>query len=198
MVKDMEAWLAAVLGITKSWTWLSDWTTTAKVGLLMTSKRTYVETRLLGLLLPVPPSPWQTTIDPHLCRRPSNTHRQAQSPVGSLLLSPGSCWAQDCFLCPPRLSFPSPMDALWSNPAGLPGQIPCGFPVPWLDLQAWKPNLRPRTFTIVQELLWYYCCPVCELLAGIEFDFIVIVPLWLSCCGFSLVLGFRVSFFSGF
>ena len=27
-VKDREAWHAAVLGVTKSWTWLSDWTTT--------------------------------------------------------------------------------------------------------------------------------------------------------------------------
>ena len=27
MVKDSEAWCAAVRGITKSWTWLSDWTT---------------------------------------------------------------------------------------------------------------------------------------------------------------------------
>ena len=28
MVKDREAWHAAVYGITKSWTWLNDWTTT--------------------------------------------------------------------------------------------------------------------------------------------------------------------------
>ena len=31
MVKDREAWHAAVLGIAKSWTQLSDWTTTAKL-----------------------------------------------------------------------------------------------------------------------------------------------------------------------
>ena len=29
MVKDREDWSAAVHGITKSWTWLRDWTTTA-------------------------------------------------------------------------------------------------------------------------------------------------------------------------
>ena len=28
MVKDREAWRAAVHGVTKSWAWLSDWTTT--------------------------------------------------------------------------------------------------------------------------------------------------------------------------
>ena len=28
IVKDREAWRAAVHGVTKSWTWLSDWTTT--------------------------------------------------------------------------------------------------------------------------------------------------------------------------
>ena len=28
MVKDREAWHAAVYGVSKSWTWLSDWTTT--------------------------------------------------------------------------------------------------------------------------------------------------------------------------
>ena len=29
MVKDREAWRAAVHGVTKSWTWLGDWTTTS-------------------------------------------------------------------------------------------------------------------------------------------------------------------------
>ena len=29
MVKDKEAWRDAVYGVTKSWTWLSDWTITS-------------------------------------------------------------------------------------------------------------------------------------------------------------------------
>ena len=31
IVKDREAWYAAVRGVAKSWTWLSDWTTTCKL-----------------------------------------------------------------------------------------------------------------------------------------------------------------------
>ena len=31
MVKDREAWCAAVHGVTKNWTWISDWTTTTNV-----------------------------------------------------------------------------------------------------------------------------------------------------------------------
>ena len=42
---------------------------------MVTSKKTYTNTHLLGLRLPVPLSTGQTTADPHLLRRPSN--RQA-------------------------------------------------------------------------------------------------------------------------
>ena len=35
MVKDREAWHAAVYGIAKSWTWLSDWTTKSQPNLLL-------------------------------------------------------------------------------------------------------------------------------------------------------------------
>ena len=46
------------------------------VRLLAASKRTDTNTRLSGLLLPLPLSPQQATADQHLSRRPSNTHRQ--------------------------------------------------------------------------------------------------------------------------
>ena len=37
MVMDREAWCAAVRGITKNWTWLSDWTTTSDLGYVIKS-----------------------------------------------------------------------------------------------------------------------------------------------------------------
>ena len=66
------------------------------------------------------------------------------------------------YLCPLRVSVsPSSMEILQSNPTGLQGQIPWGFPVPLLDPQAGKPDVGVRIFTIGGELLWYYCSPVC-------------------------------------
>ena len=38
MVKDREAWCAAACGVTKSWTWLSDWTTTITESLCCTAE----------------------------------------------------------------------------------------------------------------------------------------------------------------
>ena len=64
------------------------------VGLLMTSKRTYAETYLQGLLLPVPLSPWWSTANACLCRRPSDTYTQ----VWLSLFSPRS-WCTQNFVC---------------------------------------------------------------------------------------------------
>ena len=94
---------------------------------------------LPGWLLLVPLSPRKATADPHLCRRPSNTHRQVWLSLlcESLLLSHGS-W------CPQGV-----------------------------------------------------VCALQESLAGMGFDFNVIVPLFSSHRGFSFVLGCGVSFFLG-
>ena len=64
------------------------------------------------------------------------------------------------------------------SPAGLYSQILWGFPVPLLDTQAGEPDVGPRTFTIVQELLWYYCSPDCASLTQQVWAlvFIMIVP----------------------
>ena len=43
------------------------------VGLMVTSKRVHAKGHFPGLLLPVPPSRWRATSDPHLHRRLSST-----------------------------------------------------------------------------------------------------------------------------
>ena len=52
MVKDKEAWHAAVHGVTKSWTWLSDWVTKAKQPPYYKSTAFWLETSATFLLLP--------------------------------------------------------------------------------------------------------------------------------------------------
>ena len=51
-----------------------------------------------------------------------------------------------------------------------------GFPVPLPDPQAGKPDVGPRTFTTVEELLWYYGCPDHYLAEGSFSD------IWGSLC----------------
>ena len=97
------------------------------------------------------PTPLQETL----------THSQiglAQCSVGSLFLSRGSWCAQVLFV-PYKSGVSislSPLKVLQSNPAGLQSQIPWGFSVPLPDPQAQEPDVGPRIFTKVQELLWYY------------------------------------------
>ena len=51
-----------------------------------------------------------------------------------------------------------------------------GFPVPLPDPQAAKPDVGPRTFTKVEELLWYYRSPDCGSPAQQVWD---LIWLWL-------------------
>ena len=110
---------------------------------------------------------------PHPCDEPLLTHASTRDPptlAGSF--ASASCGVTAPFLwvlvharfclCHPRLESvsPSPVEVLKSNPAGLPGQIPWGFPVPLSDPQAGEPDVGFRTFTTVGELLFYYCSPV--------------------------------------
>ena len=47
MVRDREAWCAAVHGVTKSWTWIGDWTTTINQHSVFTFKQQAVVGKLL-------------------------------------------------------------------------------------------------------------------------------------------------------
>ena len=79
----------------------------------------------------------------------------AQCPVGSMLLS----WCAQVLFVPYKSGVSvslSPLKVLQSNPTGLQSQIPWGFPVPLPDPQAQEPDVGPRIFTKVQELLWHY------------------------------------------
>ena len=136
------------------------------VPLTVASKRAHISWYFLELLLPVPLSLRWTTATPHLCRRPSNTIGRLGSVScgvthSSFPLRP----AVPKILCVPSKSgvsvSPSSMEVQQSNPTGLQSQIPWGFLVALLDLQAENPDVGLRTFTVVGELVWFNCSPVC-------------------------------------
>ena len=64
-------------------------------------------------------------------------------------------------LCPPSVSFPSPVEVLLSNPTGLQSQIPRGFSVRLPDPQVGKSVVGPWTFLTVQDFLWCNSSAVC-------------------------------------
>ena len=118
--------------------------------------------QLPGLLYSVPLTPWQATVDPRLCQRLLDPHRQVwlsllwvAAPFSQVLVHTRFC------LCPPRVCFPSPVEVLESNLSGLQSQVPWGFSVFLPDAQVGKSVVGPRTFATVQELLWCNCSPVC-------------------------------------
>ena len=80
----------ASLSITNSWSLLKLMSIESAMpsNLMVTSTRTYVNSCLLGWLLPMLLSPQQATVDPCLCRRPPNTHSQVWLSLlwGSLFL----------------------------------------------------------------------------------------------------------------
>ena len=156
--------------------------------------------QLLGLLLSVPPFPQQAPANTHLCRRPSNTHRQVWLSLlwghCSFPLGPGT---QD-FVCALQESLFPPV--LWNLCSQIPLTFKVRFPgdsqslgqISRLGSLTWGLELSQQCENffgiIVLQLVSHY-------LSGIGFDFIVIVPLLPFCCGFSFVLGCGVSFLVG-
>ena len=148
------------------------------VGLLVTSKRTYANTCLPGLLLPVPLSPRQATADHVSAGDPQTVMAGlAQSLVGhySFPLGPGAHRIFLC-VCPLRVSVsPSPLGVEELNPFVLQSQIPWGFLIPLPDPQVGKSVLGPRTFAgslvLLFSSLWV------AHLEDMGFGFIMIAPL---------------------
>ena len=52
----------------------------------------------------------------------------------------------------------------------------CFFTVPLSDAQSEPPDVEPRTFTAVGELLWYYCSPVS---GSLTWQLLDLILLWL-------------------
>ena len=100
-----------------------------------------------------------STGDPQTCTgRSGSASCRVAYPFPWALVHARSC------LCPPRgESLFLPVLCKSCNQAGLQSHIPWGSPVPLLDSQAGNCGVGPRTFTTVQELLWFYCSPVCGL-----------------------------------
>ena len=177
LVMDREAWRAAVHGATKSQTWLSDLN---ELNWMVNSKRVCAEGNLLV------PCPWG---------EPLPTHTSPGGPP-TLAGSSGSAtcgvtasvlWVlvcRTCWLCPPRLeSLFSPV--LWKAY----NQIRLGFPAPFSNLQAGKPNVVFRIFTTMWELLVLLSSRLWVTHPeGMGFDFFVCdcapptISLWLLLC----------------
>ena len=102
---------------------------------------------LPGLLLPVPLTPWQASVDPGLVGDSRTLTGKFDSvscgntaPFSWLLVHARFC------LCSPKVCFPSPVKVLQSNPTGALSQISWEFSVPLLDPQVGKSVVGPRAF----------------------------------------------------
>ena len=89
---------------------------------------------------------------------PPETPGQSQAKSGSVscgVTVPFS-WVLEhtMFFHAPKSLFPQSCGMSVINPTGLQSQIPRGFSVLLLDPQFRKSVVGPRTFVIVQELLW--------------------------------------------
>ena len=144
---------------------------------------------------------------PHPHGKPLTTHTSTGDPP-TLAGSFGSVscgvtapfpWVLECTTSQSGVSASPPScGSLVIKPTGLQGQIPWRFPVPLLDPQAGKPDMRLRNFTTVGELCWYYCTPDCGSPSQWVWDLI------LSCLhpsyhlvAASFVFGHGLSFFGG-
>ena len=96
LVMDSEAWHAAVHGVAKSWTWLSDWTDWLNCRKFQTSYNTYIFVRLFCCLVP---ELCLTLRDPMDCSPPgSSVHVISQArrlDWVAISFSKGSSWPRN-------------------------------------------------------------------------------------------------------
>ena len=132
---------------------------------MATSRRAHANEYSLELPLPVSPSLQWATNDPS---SPQDTFQYQQVRLAhvlmrSLLFSLGLDAHKT--LCAPSksgVSFSqSPVKFLWSNPSGLQARFSGRYSSHWQPPQAGTPDLVLRTFTPVEEILWYIYFPVC-------------------------------------
>ena len=127
--------------------------------------------------------------------------KSGQSLMRSLLFSLGTVHETLCALSKSGVSVsPSPVEFLWSNPAGLQSQILWGLRLLLPDPQAGEPDVGLRPFTPMGELLWYNCFSVCGLPTQCVWDLILswLCPSYCLTVASSLsVFGCRVSFLVG-
>ena len=126
------------------------------------SKRAHANMCLPGPLLPVPLSPLQAAANPHIHRAPTKSQAGlAQSLVGHVSFSLGPCAHKVLFVPSKCFCF----IILWKlcNQILLSFKVrSLGIPRPFARSPVGKSDVEPRTFTIVWELLGYYCSPFCE------------------------------------
>ena len=121
----------------------------------------------------------------------------AQAPMKSRLLPWVPGHTRPC-VCPSRVKsvFWSPVEYLWSSPAGLRSSKLWGFLFPMPVLQDRKPDIELRILTPVGELLRYNNSLVCGLPTHGVWDWLIILQVYPSyhLIGFLLyVFGCRIS-----
>ena len=112
----------------------------------------------------MPLTPWQATVDQHLCPTLLDTHRQVWLSFlwghGSFLLGPG---AHKVLFVPSKNLFLQSCGSSVIKSHWPPKSNSLGFSVPLPDPQVEKSIVGPRTFLTMQEFLWYNCSAVCGL-----------------------------------
>ena len=162
------------------------------VRLMVNSKRVYVKGHL-----PVPLFLWWAPADSHLHRRPSKINRSfwffllwghCSSPLG--------LGGHNIFLCPPRLKslFPSGSSIIKSHWPSRPDSL--GIPGPFVRSPGWEDwhGVQNLHNSVRTSLVLFFSSLWVNHLAGIGFDFIVIVPLLQSHWTFFFVFGHGVFF----